>query len=191
LIWADDVLMRDRQIAAVLTCALSVVLIGSHAAAQTTADSAVGKDVRVVYPNGTKRVGQLVSLTADEVQIRDNNGRVAHIGLEVVRRVETEHHAARLLTLLGGVLGSAAAFARDSCGEPNPVHGYVNNSPDACPSPTPLLAIGGGALAGAFIGSGIDDSQRRVLYGSRPKARPALSAVASNSGAALTISLRW
>jgi hypothetical protein len=179
----------SRLLAAIVT---SVLLAASPLFAQTSPKAAVPPEVRVTLSRGSY-TGMLVSLTATEVVFRQkNSANDIRYPLSVVRRIETVHHNARNMAIVGGGVGFLIALASDLCGSGRPYAAAGATGEPDCITAKPLLIPAALAGLGAFIGNGIDNERKRVLYPtSSPKPIVRVAPLTLRKGAGAIMTVRW
>jgi hypothetical protein len=156
--------------AAVFTGGVRVALMTRAVASRAAASAdeaiggAIGKEVRVVERDGTRRIGSLVTLSGSEV-VFTRQGHEISVPIDRVRSVERVSRGVRKGALIGLASGVALGLLA-TC----------DTSGDDCPNPyswVPLAMLiegGIGAAAGAGIGAIVDAAHRsgNQLYAAPP-----------------------
>jgi hypothetical protein len=140
-----------------------------------------GPIVRVNLASGGQRKGELLSLTASEVVIRDEHQQHA-FSLDQVSRVERATHYVRNGVLWGLAVGFAGGYL-GSCGQ--------GDEEDCWPEVGALFA-GIGAGTGALIGAGVNraTADSRVLY-SRPTSTVSVAPRLSPAQVGMEVTIRF
>ena len=146
-------------------------------------DEALGKSVRVIYADGTRTTGILLSLSTTEVVLREN-GRERRVELLNVDRVTRVRHRTRNAALWAAAVAGGTAAA------------VIPVLEDDGASDAAAFILGWAGLAGAAgagIGAAINLAKRDddVLY-LRPRAPSiALTPGVSAYHASLRLSITW
>ena len=155
----------------------------SPAAEPTVVERARGKAVRVTFPDGSRREGRLVTLSATDVTIDEKAGR-AVVPLLGVSRIERIARRTRMGALLGAAAGFVVGYL-GSCG---------GGDEGDCWPEVGALGAGIGVAAGALIGRAMDatGSPGNLLYASVPSAaRVSLLPFVTRRGAGARVAVSW